>query len=92
MSRNRGCGQERDIFGRFDGNTIITMGTIMLSIVILEVTIMVNFMVINDARNYNLILGRPWLHIMIAIVLTLHQTLKYPVRRNKRELWCAING
>ena len=38
---------------------------------------MVNFQVIKVDSPYNLLLGRPWLHIASAIMYTLYQRLKF---------------
>ncbi|XP_060183169.1 uncharacterized protein LOC132613135 [Lycium barbarum] len=36
------------------------------------------FYVIDEEMRYNALLGRPWLHIMRAVLSTLHQMLKFP--------------
>jgi len=38
---------------------------------------MVNFQVIMVDSPYNMLLGRPWLHIADAVMSTFHQRLKF---------------
>ncbi|CAA7028270.1 unnamed protein product [Microthlaspi erraticum] len=51
----------------FAGDTTITIGTIMLSVCVGQVTTMVNFLVVDEPAIYNIILGGPWLYAMRAI-------------------------
>ena len=43
---------------------------------------MVNFQVIKVDSLYNMLLGRPWLHLVGAITSTLHRRLKF-ISRNQ---------
>lgn len=42
----------------------------------------VSFQVLNITTDYNLLLGRPWIHMVRAVPSTLHQQLKYIMNRN----------
>lgn len=55
----------------FDGRIMTLEGQINLRVE-------VNFIVVNAFSPYTAILGRPWIHAMEAVPLTLHQKIKFP--------------
>ncbi|GMP79430.1 hypothetical protein CsSME_00034980 [Camellia sinensis var. sinensis] len=44
------------------------------------------FTIIDTPSPYNVILGRPWLHVMGAISSTLHQLLQFPTEHGIEEV------
>ncbi|XP_010495640.1 PREDICTED: uncharacterized protein LOC104772759 [Camelina sativa] len=62
----------------FDGNTIMTVGTIILLIYIGATMQCFNFAIVYKPIVYNVILGTPWLHKMRAVASTYHQCVKFP--------------
>lgn len=39
---------------------------------------MIDFLVLDNLPVFNIILGRPWIHIMKAVPLTYHQCIRFP--------------
>ena len=56
----------------FDGRIVTLEGQINLRVE-------VNFIVVNAFSPYTAILGRPWIHAIGAVPLTLHQKIKFPM-------------
>ena len=65
------------ILSGFNGATTLTVGDFVLSIKAGLVTQQVLFLVVEDLRQYNAIVGRTWLHAMKAVPSTYHQTISY---------------
>ena len=66
------------IIRAFDCNLQEVQGDIELAIGIGSIFFMVNFLVIKVDSPYNMLLGRPGLHVVGAIASILHQRLKFP--------------
>ena len=66
------------IIRAFDGTLQEVQGEIELVIGIGPIFFMVNFQVIKVDSLYNMLLGRPWLHMASVIASTLHRRLKFP--------------
>ncbi|XP_058068612.1 uncharacterized protein LOC131217667 [Magnolia sinica] len=66
----------------FAGEKVISEGAISLPVTVGEgqhqVTLMMNFLVINVPSVYNVILGRPSLNAMRVVVSTYHLMMKFP--------------
>ncbi|KAG7559073.1 Aspartic peptidase domain superfamily [Arabidopsis thaliana x Arabidopsis arenosa] len=62
----------------FDGDTVMTVGTIMLPVYVGGTMNCFNFAVVDKPIVYNVILGTPWLHKMKAVASTYHQCVKFP--------------
>ncbi|KAG7564677.1 Retrotransposon gag domain [Arabidopsis suecica] len=62
----------------FDGDTVMTVGTIMLPIYVGGTMHFFNFVVVDKPIVYNVILGTPWLYKMKAVASTYHQCVKFP--------------
>ncbi|XP_010496395.1 PREDICTED: uncharacterized protein LOC104773477 [Camelina sativa] len=62
----------------FDGDTIMTVGTITLPIYVGGTMQCFNFAIVDKPIVYNVILGTPWLHKMRAVASTYHQCVKFP--------------
>ncbi|KAG7593593.1 Copper amine oxidase N-terminal [Arabidopsis thaliana x Arabidopsis arenosa] len=62
----------------FDGDTVMTVGTIMLPIYVGGTMHFFNFAVVDKPIVYNVILGTPWLYKMKAVASTYHQCVKFP--------------
>ncbi|XP_058070992.1 uncharacterized protein LOC131220032 [Magnolia sinica] len=66
----------------FAGDKIILEGTISRPVIAGEgqnqVTLLVDFLVVNTPSTYNVILGRPSLNSMRAVVSTYHLIMKFP--------------
>ena len=65
------------IFSGFNGATTLTMGDIALPVKAGPVTQQVLFSVFEDLGQYNVIVGRAWLHAMKVVPSTCHQTISY---------------
>jgi len=62
----------------FDGNTMMTNGTIKLPIYLGGAATWHKFVVVDKPTIYNIILGTPWIHDMQAIPSSYHQCIKIP--------------
>ena len=62
----------------FDGKMMVPRGMIRLLVWVGDVEVQVNFKVVKVFSLYIAILGRPWLHAMGIVPLTLHLKVKYP--------------
>lgn len=62
----------------FDGDFVMTIGTIKLPVFVGGTIAWVKFVVIDKLAVYNIILGTPWIHQMQAIASTFHQCVKFP--------------
>ncbi|XP_010480879.1 PREDICTED: uncharacterized protein LOC104759673 [Camelina sativa] len=62
----------------FDGDTIMTIGTITLPIYVGGTMQCFNFAIVDKPIVYNVILGTPWLHKRRAVASTYHQCVKFP--------------
>ena len=65
------------IIRAFDGTCHEMSNEIELMIKIDLSSFMVIFQVIKVDSPYNMLLGRPWLHIACAVTSTLHKRLKF---------------
>ena len=65
------------IIRAFDGTRQEMQGEIELMIEISLRSFMVDFQVIMLDSLYNMLLGRPWLHIVGVVVSTFHKRLKF---------------
>ncbi|XP_010419087.1 PREDICTED: uncharacterized protein LOC104704748 [Camelina sativa] len=65
----------------FDGDTVMTEGTIMLPVYVGGTMHCINFAIVDKPIVYNVILGTPWLHKMKAVASTYHQCVKFPTPR-----------
>ncbi|XP_069147092.1 uncharacterized protein [Solanum lycopersicum] len=61
----------------FDGSQRGTIGEITLYMLIGPVTFPIAFQILDIPSSYNLLLGRPWIHMAGAVPSTLHQCLKF---------------
>ena len=64
----------------FDGDFVMTIGTVKLPMFVGGMITWVKFVVIDKPAIYNAILGTPWLHQMQAIPSTYHQCVKFPTQ------------
>ncbi|KAG7578456.1 Reverse transcriptase domain [Arabidopsis thaliana x Arabidopsis arenosa] len=65
----------------FDGDFIMSLGTIKLPTFVGGTIAWVKFVVIDKPTIYNVILGTPWLHQMQAVASTYHQCVKFPTHQ-----------
>ncbi|GKV11286.1 hypothetical protein SLEP1_g22551 [Rubroshorea leprosula] len=63
----------------FDRTKMNVVGKIELLVEIGPVTFDVDFFVIDISPAFNMLLGRPWIHVVRAVPSTLHQKVKYIV-------------
>ena len=66
------------IIKAFDGTFRGVQGEIELAIGVGPMSFMVKFQVIKVDSPYNLLIGRPWPHVVGAVASTLRQRLKFP--------------
>ena len=62
----------------FEGKMVVPKGQIRLLVLAGEDVVKVDFIVVNAFFPYTAVMGRPWLHSLGAVSLTLHQKVKYP--------------
>ncbi|XP_065631125.1 uncharacterized protein LOC136068210 [Quercus suber] len=70
----------------FEGRSIIPMGMIRLPVQTGSDVVEVDFIMVDAFSPYMAILGRPWLHTLMAVSSTLHQKMKYPSRGQVLEI------
>ncbi|XP_075076785.1 uncharacterized protein LOC142163401 [Nicotiana tabacum] len=61
----------------FDGAQRSAIGEIDLALQIGPVEFIIEFQVLDISATYNLLLGRPWIHMAGAVPSTLHQSVKF---------------
>lgn len=71
----------------FDGKVMTPKGQIKLLVVIDGEEVEVNFIVVNTYSPYTAILGRPCIHAIEAVPLTLHQKIKFPMEDGITIVW-----
>ena len=57
---------------------VVPKGQIRLLVQAGEDVVKVDFIVVNAFSPYTAVMGRPWLHSLGTVSLTLHQKVKYP--------------
>ncbi|XP_074283559.1 uncharacterized protein LOC141608107 [Silene latifolia] len=62
----------------FSGETTSSLGEIVIPTYVGGVNKQVRNLVIDGPSTYNVILGRPWLHLMKAVPSTYHNCIKFP--------------
>ncbi|XP_074300187.1 uncharacterized protein LOC141631412 [Silene latifolia] len=62
----------------FSGETTNSLGEIMIPTYAGGINKQVRYLFIDGPFTYNVILGRPWLHLMKAVPSTYHQCVKFP--------------
>ncbi|XP_060202527.1 uncharacterized protein LOC132630957 [Lycium barbarum] len=67
----------------FDGAQKGVVGEIDLALEIGPVDFTVEFQVMDISASYNLLIGRPWIHMAGAVPSTLHQSLKFVWNRQE---------
>ncbi|XP_019228714.1 PREDICTED: uncharacterized protein LOC109209823 [Nicotiana attenuata] len=80
----------------FDGGGKDSVGDIMLELTIGPVEFSMEFQVLDVAVSYNLLLGRPWIHVGKAVPSSLHHMVKFEWDRQEiivhgDENLCAFN-
>ncbi|XP_057445025.1 uncharacterized protein LOC130737287 [Lotus japonicus] len=63
------------VLSDYEGKTSTSMGAIMLNITVGTVSRSTLFIVVPSMANYNLLLGREWIHGVGAVPSTLHQRI-----------------
>ncbi|XP_070049440.1 uncharacterized protein [Nicotiana tomentosiformis] len=70
----------------FDNSNVITEGEVMLTRFAEGVVKDTKFQVIDVDMEYNIILGRPWIHDIDVVPSTLHQVIKLPSQWGIRQI------
>lgn len=70
----------------FSGEQVSTVGIINLTVYIKVVNLMVKYMVVDCHLTYNAILGKLWIYAIKAAPSTYHQVIRFPTKRNVREI------
>ncbi|XP_070032791.1 uncharacterized protein [Nicotiana tomentosiformis] len=65
------------VLNEFNMTCETTKGKIILPVNVAEIIQETKFHVIEGDMRYNALFGRPWIHIMRAVLSTLHQVLKF---------------
>src|SRR5450432_969125 len=63
----------------FDGTRRETLGEIKLPIEIGSITFAISFQVLEVTLAYDLLLGRPWIHVAGSVPSSLHQRIKFVI-------------
>ncbi|KAI3757691.1 hypothetical protein L6452_05234 [Arctium lappa] len=74
------------MFVGFNGDAMSTYGEIVLPVYAKGINKQTRFNVIDCSSEYNVILGRRWIHKMKAIPSTYHQTIKFPTPWGIQEI------
>ena len=61
----------------FNSERVMSVGVIRLKVHVAETILDVNFLVVDSYSTLNAIMGQMWIHSMQAVVLTLHQVMRY---------------
>ena len=61
----------------FDNVAKFVMGVVHLELRVGPKTLLTPIQVIDEKLSYNLLLGRPWIHVMRVVTSTLHRCLKF---------------
>ena len=67
----------------FDGRMVIPKGHISLPVNMEGKEVMVTFIVVTSFSPYTMILGRPWIHAMGAVLSTLYIKVKFRTKLSK---------
>lgn len=67
----------------FDGSRRNTIGEITLNMTMGPATFPIIFQLMDIPTSYNLLLGRPWIHMTGAVPSTLHQCLRFDYGQQK---------
>ena len=70
----------------FDGRMVVPRGMIRLPVQVGDEEVQVSFIVVEAYSPYTAILARPWLHVIGAVLSTLHLKVKFPTQGKVREL------
>ena len=70
----------------FDGRMVIPCRMIRLPVQAGDKEVQVDFIVVEAYSLYTTILARPWLHVIGAVLSTLHLKVKFPTQGKVREL------
>ena len=65
---------------------VVPKGQIKLPVQTGTDVVEVDFIVVDAFSPYTVIMGRPWLHSLGAVLSTLHQKVKYPSRGQVLEI------
>lgn len=71
---------------RFNGEQKYTIREITLLVNTNGVYLNVTFMVLDSPSAYNIILRRPWIQNMMAVLSTFHQVIRFPTNGKSRIL------
>ena len=81
MSKKRSRSYTESGLVGFDGRVMIPKGRISLLIYMKGKEVVMAFIVVSSFSPYTAILGRPWIHVMRAILSTLHVKVKFPTEQ-----------
>ncbi|XP_019261286.1 PREDICTED: uncharacterized protein LOC109239213 [Nicotiana attenuata] len=70
----------------FDNSSVVTKGEIVLTTFAEGVVKDTKFQLVEMDMDYNMILGRPWIHDMDDVPSTLHQVVKFPSQWGIRQI------
>ena len=68
------------------GEQKFTIGDIALPVYAGGVNLSVNFAMLDSPLAYNMILGRPCIHKMMAVPSTFHQVVRFPTKWGVKEI------
>ena len=73
----RGFGMKKEDLSKYDTRVVILEGQILLPMNMKGKEVVVAFIVVTLFSPYTVILGKPWIHMMGAILSTLHLKVKF---------------
>jgi hypothetical protein len=73
------------VLSDFERKTTKSLSVILLSVIFETIIRPTLFVVVSSKANYNMLLGREWIHGVGAVPSTLHQVLSISQRRLQRE-------
>lgn len=74
-------------FVSFSDEPRTTLGETVLSVYAKGVNLYMKFLILNNLSAYNVILGRPWIHIMEAVPSMFPRIIRFPTKWGIKELY-----
>ncbi|XP_028061232.1 uncharacterized protein LOC114264732 [Camellia sinensis] len=78
--------QSDNLMVGFNGTPTWPLGTMSLEMQVGSKKVIIEFNVIDTPSTYNIILERPWLHVMRVVPSTLHQLLQFQTEQGIKEV------
>ena len=71
----------------FSGESRTTIMETVLLVYVEGINLYTKFLILDNPSVYNVILGRPWIHIMEAVPSIYHQIIRFPTKWQIKEIY-----